>query len=128
LEESRSRPKAFSVTAPIIRDQTAKNSDPASERKESLIMEFLRRREARPASLAPAKNPPSQAESSTGISLLLGRRRGRLIHALLHVRLAVGLHLLQLRLLIRSEYLVHLVVYARLLDGELRLELRFLGR
>src|SRR5215831_4535280 len=115
LEESRSRPKAFRVTAPIIRDQTAKNSDPASERKESLIMEFLRQKTLRP-----------RQRVLRGDKLLLGRLRARLIPVLLDTRLAVGLHLLQLRLLVRSEHLVHFVVYARFLDGELRLDLRFL--
>ena len=60
------------------------------------------------------------------LPLLLGRSRGLLIHALLHARLVIGFHLLQLSLLVIREQLIELVMNLGLLNGELSLNLRFL--
>jgi hypothetical protein len=82
-----------------------------------------RRREA----LAPFDRTLCQAERSRRKNLLLGSSRGCLIHVLLHACFVLCLHLLQLRLLVRRQQLIELVVNAGLGYGQLSLDLGLLS-
>src|SRR5215469_729680 len=139
FDGSRSRPKAAMLTAPTATLQTAKKSQPASDRNASLIIgvspqfprEFLSRREVPGENyLAPVNKRilcPSR-RILPFVHLLLLRWCGSLVllHTLLHAGFVVGLHLLELRLLLRCQELVHLVVDSGLGHGDLSLNLRLL--
>lgn len=120
--------KAFTATPAITMVQAAKNMKPALKTNESLVMRMLQWREVA-SSLAPGKGNARRSRASLR-KLLLGRGWRNvlrvLLHVLLHASLMVCLHLFQLRLLIGSEQLIHLVVNARVRYGEFSLDLGFL--
>jgi hypothetical protein len=126
LDGSRSRPKATTQRLVSVRAQAARKTEPASNRKESIIV-------SPPAARGDVRPP----RRSIGLSvtsrevhaqkLLLGSSRGCLIHVLLHARFVLCLHLLQLRLLVRRQQLIKLVVNARLGYGQLSLHLGLLS-
>src|SRR5580765_3020823 len=98
--------------------QITKKNQPASENRKSLIMIQLLRGARLTESSSHRRCELSVCDRELTDGLLLWRSRGFLIHVLLHARFVLGLHLLKLGFLVRSQQLVHFVVDASLLHSE----------